>query len=70
MGRKGNKYHKLESFNCWVDIEKICVYSTITETGEPDLENPKYLNEIDPSWFVNLGKEDKEFIANLMNKKE
>lgn len=64
------KYHKLESFNCWVDIENMCLYSVNAENGEPDISNPKYLSNIESNWFMNLEKDDREFISNLMNKKD
>jgi hypothetical protein len=63
-----DKYYRLTSINCWIDINNLYVCSTNKETGDPDLHNYKQLSELDPSWYLHLSSDEKEFLAELLNK--
>jgi hypothetical protein len=64
------QYHKLESVNCWIDIKTLSICSSLKDEDLPDIENVKPISELGPAWYLHLNNADKEFISNLLSKKE
>jgi hypothetical protein len=63
-------YHKLESVNCWIDTKTLCICSALSGSDSPNVENTKPISEIEPTWYLHLNNTDREFISNLLNKKD
>jgi hypothetical protein len=64
------KYQKLESVNCWIDTITLCICSSLKDSDIPDVDNAKPISDIEPTWYLHLSNNDREFISNLLNKKE